>query len=76
MDTSRMFKAGPCTCVRCVKSKGDQSGYKHAHTFKDESGDIISRIFSSTDVMDINQLLGDGEITIYNPKDKGKPKLK
>ena len=69
------FKPGSCTCIRCKEGNGDQSDYSHKHTFKVD-GEIVSRVFTSSDSQYINQLIADGDIEIYLPKAKAKPGVK
>lgn len=44
------FGSGPCTCLRCRDSDGDQKGYQFKHTFEFE-GAKIHRLFTSSSGM-------------------------
>lgn len=46
------FGDGPCTCVRCTASDGDESGYEFQHTFTFE-GKPVHRRFASTAGSDV-----------------------
>ena len=46
------FGDGPCTCVRCTASGGDESGYEFQHTFTFE-GKPVHRRFASTAGSDV-----------------------
>ena len=52
----RAFGNGPCTCIRCKVSGGDETGYEHQHTFNFE-GFQANRRFASTSSSDILQIL-------------------
>ncbi|AZE61697.1 MULTISPECIES: hypothetical protein [Pseudomonas] len=46
------FGDGPCTCVRCAASGGDESGYEFQHTFTFD-GKPMHRRFASTAGSDV-----------------------
>lgn len=46
------FGDGPCTCVRCAASGGDESSYEFQHTFAFE-GKPVHRRFASTAGSDV-----------------------
>ncbi|EIK96796.1 hypothetical protein PMM47T1_09061 [Pseudomonas sp. M47T1] len=46
------FGDGACTCVRCVNSHGDESGYDFQHTFQLE-GQVLNRRFALTAGSDV-----------------------
>lgn len=46
------FADGPCTCLRCKESGGDESGYEHRHTFV-FAGRQVSRRFACTAASDV-----------------------
>ena len=46
------FGDGPCTCVRCAASGGDESGYEFQHTFNFD-GKPMHRRFASTAGSDV-----------------------
>ncbi|MBT2372620.1 hypothetical protein [Pseudomonas fluorescens] len=50
------FAAGPCACVRCVASSGDETGYDFQHTF-DFQGQTANRRFASTAGSDVLLML-------------------
>lgn len=52
----KVFGNGPCTCMRCRVSGGDETGYEHQHTFNFE-GVQKNRRFASTSSSDVSQLL-------------------
>lgn len=41
------FADGPCRCIRCLESGGDETGYSHRHTFILD-GKQVNRRFAST----------------------------
>ncbi|AKA81381.1 hypothetical protein [Pseudomonas synxantha] len=47
-----VFGDGPCTCVRCAASGGDESGYEFQHTFTFD-GKPMHRRFASTAGSDV-----------------------
>ncbi|MCK3826232.1 MULTISPECIES: hypothetical protein [Pseudomonas] len=46
------FGDGPCTCVRCAASDGDESGYEFQHTFAFDAKPVHRR-FASTAGSDV-----------------------
>ena len=50
------FGDGPCTCVRCTASGGDETGYAFQHTFTFEAKPIHRR-FASTAGSDVLQIV-------------------
>ncbi|MGF6113195.1 hypothetical protein QFZ85_004755 [Pseudomonas frederiksbergensis] len=46
------FGDGQCTCIRCVDSQGDETGYEYQHTFNLE-GQVLNRRFASTAGSDV-----------------------
>lgn len=46
------FGDGPCTCIRCVASGGDETGYAFQHTFSFD-GKPTQRRFASTAGSDV-----------------------
>lgn len=50
------FGNGPCTCIRCKVSGGDETGYEHQHTFNFE-GLQANRRFAFTSASDVLQTL-------------------
>jgi hypothetical protein len=50
------FGDGPCTCIRCTASGGDESGYAFQHTFSFD-GKPTHRRFASTAGSDVLQAL-------------------
>ncbi|PHN45200.1 hypothetical protein [Pseudomonas amygdali] len=52
----KAFGNGPCTCMRCRASGGDETGYEHQHTFNFE-GVQKNRRFAATSSSDVSQLL-------------------
>ncbi len=46
------FGDGPCTCVRCIASAGDEAGYAFQHTFSFD-GQPTHRCFASTAGSDV-----------------------
>ncbi len=46
------FGDGKCTCVRCVTSGGDESGYEFQHTF-DLQGQVVNRRYALTAGSDV-----------------------
>lgn len=53
---SAAFAAGPCSCIRCVASGGDETGYEFQHTF-DFLGQTTNRRFASTAGSDVLLML-------------------
>lgn len=51
------FGNGPCTCIRCKASNGDQAGYKHQHTFCYERFQANRRFASASSSDNFVQLL-------------------
>ncbi len=50
------FGDGPCTCIRCAASKGDETGYAYQHTFTFD-GKPMHRRFATTAGSDVLQVL-------------------
>ncbi|MEX5558036.1 hypothetical protein Q1J45_10715 [Pseudomonas rhodesiae] len=50
------FGDGPCTCIRCTASGGDENGYEFQHTFGFD-GKPTHRRFASTAGSDVLQAL-------------------
>ena len=50
------FGDGPCTCIRCTASQGDESGYAFQHTFTFD-GKPTHRRFATTSGSDVLQVL-------------------
>ncbi|PJK32453.1 hypothetical protein CWC48_23335 [Pseudomonas sp. S10E 269] len=50
------FGDGPCTCIRCTASQGDETGYEFQHTFTFD-GKPSQRRFASTAGSDVLQAL-------------------
>ncbi|MDO9344931.1 hypothetical protein [Pseudomonas pergaminensis] len=50
------FGDGPCTCIRCTASQGDEAGYEFQHTFTFD-GKPSQRRFASTAGSDVLQAL-------------------
>ncbi len=50
------FGDGPCSCVRCVASGGDEKGYEYPHTFNFQ-GHVTHRRFALTAGSDVLQML-------------------
>jgi len=50
------FGDGPCTCVRCVASSGNETGYEYKHTF-DFDGKKAHRRLASTAGSDVLLML-------------------
>lgn len=48
----KAFGNGPCTCIRCKVSGGEESGYEHQHTFKFE-GYQTNRRFTCSSGSDV-----------------------
>jgi len=46
------FGDGKCTCIRCVASEGDETGYEYQHTFNLD-GQVVHRRFASTAGSDV-----------------------
>jgi hypothetical protein len=50
------FGDGPCSCIRCTASQGDETGYEFQHTFTFD-GKPTQRRFASTAGSDVLQAL-------------------
>lgn len=50
------FGEGKCTCIRCVDSAGDETGYENQHTFN-LAGQVLNRRFASTAGSDVLMVL-------------------
>ncbi|MBV4455180.1 MULTISPECIES: hypothetical protein [Pseudomonas] len=50
------FGDGPCTCIRCIASNGDESGYAYQHNFTFD-GKPAHRRFASTAGSDVLAML-------------------
>lgn len=51
-----VFADGPCPCIRCQESKGDESSYEHQHTFY--RGDVVThRRFAISTASDVHSAL-------------------
>lgn len=50
------FGDGPCTCIRCIASNGDESGYAYSHNFSFD-GKPAHRRFASTAGSDVLAML-------------------
>jgi hypothetical protein len=50
------FGDGKCTCIRCVSSEGDETGYEYQHTFNLD-GQVLHRRFASTAGSDVLMVL-------------------
>ncbi|KMT53634.1 hypothetical protein [Pseudomonas fildesensis] len=81
------FGDGPCTCVRCTASGGDETGYAFQHTFNFD-GKPTHRRFASTAGSDVllmlkkawlsytkAELTGAGNLAIDGVKDFVEPQL-
>jgi len=81
------FGDGPCTCVRCVASAGDENGYEYQHTF-DFQGHTAHRRFALTAGSDVLQMLkkawlsytkaelpGSGDLALETVKEFVEPQL-
>lgn len=81
------FGEGPCTCVRCVASAGDESGYAYQHTFNFQ-GQVSNRRFASTAASDVllalkkawlsytkTELPGSGDLALETLKEFVEPQL-
>ena len=81
------FGDGPCTCVRCVASAGDEKGYEYQHSFN-FLGQITHRRFALTAGSDVLQMLkkawlsytkaelpGHGELALDTVKEFVEPQL-
>ncbi|KAA0947847.1 MULTISPECIES: hypothetical protein [unclassified Pseudomonas] len=81
------FGDGPCTCVRCVASAGDETGYEFQHTFNLQ-GQQANRRFASTAGSDVllmlkkawlsytkTELPGSGNLALDTVKDFVEPQL-
>ena len=81
------FGDGPCTCVRCAASGGDESGYELQHTFTFDAKPTHRR-FASTAGSDVllmlkkawlsytkAELTGAGNLAIDGVKDFVEPQL-
>ena len=81
------FGDGPCTCVRCVVSAGDEKGYEYQHTFNFQ-GHTAHRRFALTAGSDVLQMLkkawlsytkadlpGSGDLALETVKEFVEPQL-
>ncbi len=50
------FVKGPCSCLRCQESNGNQEGYQHLHTLEIEEA-IYNRRFAITSPSDVRRAL-------------------
>jgi hypothetical protein len=51
-DLRMAFGDGKCSCIRCVSSAGDETGYEYQHTF-DFDGQLTNRRFARTTGSDV-----------------------
>ncbi|MFO2466330.1 hypothetical protein OOJ96_23520 [Pseudomonas sp. 15FMM2] len=81
------FGDGPCTCVRCIASTGDESGYTYQHTFNFQ-GQVTHRRFALTAGSDVLAMLkkawlsytkaelpGNGDLALDTVKEFVEPQL-
>lgn len=61
---NRAFGEGPCACLRCKQSHGNETGYEHQHSF-DIDGNTVNRRFAQTTDSDVFQALKKAWLAYY-----------